>query len=160
LCAKKHRQIDPWVAQTLLEGTHPQLEVDAEMTKQAFDQVIQRASSDARFKASLNDNFDGTVRGYDLSNDEKARLANGLGMSGAARAYAMPSAIAASTTADSVTADSVTADSVTADSVTADSVTADSVTADSVTADSVTADSVTADSVMADSVTADSATTN
>jgi peptide/nickel transport system ATP-binding protein len=136
------------------------LEVDAEMSKQTFDQVIQRASSDARFKASLSDNFDGAVRGYDLSNDEKARLANGLGMPGAARAYAMPSAIAASTTADSVTADSVTADSVTADSVTADSVTADSVTADSVTADSVTADSVTADSVMADSVTADSATTN
>jgi peptide/nickel transport system ATP-binding protein len=136
------------------------LEVDANMSKQAFDQVIQRASSDARFKASLSDNFDGAVRGYDLSNDEKVRLANGLGMPGAARAYAMPSAIAASTTADSLTADSLTADSLTADSVTADSVTADSVTADSVTADSVTADSVTADSVTADSVTADSATTN
>jgi hypothetical protein len=144
----------------LSRGSIPKLEVDAKMSKQAFDQVIQRASSDARFKASLSDNFDGAVRAFDLTDEEKGRLAKGLGLSAAARAYAMPSAIAASVTADSVTADSVTADSVTADSVTADSVTADSVTADSVTADSVTADSVMADSVTADSVTADSATTN
>jgi peptide/nickel transport system ATP-binding protein len=131
------------------------LEVDANMSKQAFDQVIQRASSDARFKASLSDNFDGAVRAYDLSNDEKARLATGLGLSGAARAYAMPSTIAASTTADSLTADSLTADSLTADSVTSDSV-----MSDSVMSDSVMSDSVMSDSVMADSVTADSATTN
>ncbi|GAC1474459.1 MAG: hypothetical protein PVSMB3_11630 [Candidatus Dormibacteraceae bacterium] len=125
------------------------------MSKQAFDQVIQRASSDARFKASLSDNFDSAVRTYDLTDEEKGRLARGLGLSAAARAYAMPSAVAAS-----VTAESVTAESVTAESVTAESVTAESVTAESVTAESVTAESVTAESVMAESVTADSATTN
>jgi hypothetical protein len=125
------------------------------MSKQVFDQVIQRASSDARFKASLSDNFDGAVRGYDLSNDEKARLANGLGLSGAAKAYAMPSAIAASTTAESLTAESLTAESVAAESVAAESVAAESVAAESVAAESVAAESVTADSV-----TANSATTN
>jgi hypothetical protein len=72
------------------------------MSKQAFDQVIQRASSDARFKASLSDNFEGAVRAYDLTNDEKASLTKGLGLSAAARAYAMPSAIAANMAASTV----------------------------------------------------------
>jgi hypothetical protein len=72
------------------------LEVDDHMSKQAFDQVIQRASSDARFKASLSDNFDAAVRPYELTADEKARLAKGLGLSAAAMAHQMPSAIAAS----------------------------------------------------------------
>jgi hypothetical protein len=66
------------------------------MSKQTFDEVIQRASSDARFKASLSDNFEGAVRTYDLTGEEKVRLANGLGMPGVASAYAM-SAAAAST---------------------------------------------------------------
>jgi hypothetical protein len=66
------------------------------MSKQAFDQVIQRASSDARFKASLSDNFEGAVRAYDLTDEETVRLAKGLGLPGAASAYAM-SAAAAST---------------------------------------------------------------
>jgi hypothetical protein len=72
------------------------LEVDDQMSKQAFDQVIQRASSDARFKASLSDNFEAAVRTYDLSDDEKARLAKGLGLSAAAKAQQMPSSVAAS----------------------------------------------------------------
>lgn len=54
------------------------------MSKQSLDQVIQRASTDARFKAQLGDNFEGAVRPYDLTEDEKARLASGLGLSGAA----------------------------------------------------------------------------
>ena len=63
------------------------------MSKQAFDQVIQRASSDARFKASLSDNFEGAVRPYDLSDDEKARLAKGLGLRAAPSAQPMPEAV-------------------------------------------------------------------
>jgi hypothetical protein len=65
------------------------------MSKQSLDQVIQRASSDARFKASLSDNFEGAVRSYDLGDDEKAQLAKGLGLSAAATSDAMP-AVAAS----------------------------------------------------------------
>jgi peptide/nickel transport system ATP-binding protein len=119
------------------------LEVDANMSKQAFDQLIQRASSDARFKASLSDNFDGAVRAYDLTDEERARLAKGLGLPAAAGAYAMPSAIAASTTAESLTAESLTAESLTAESLTAESLTAESLTAESLTAESLTAESAT-----------------
>ena len=50
------------------------------MSKQAFDQVIQRASSDARFRDSLDDNLAGALRGYDLSEQEKGQLAKGLGL--------------------------------------------------------------------------------
>ena len=65
------------------------------MSKESLDQVIQRASSDARFKASLSDNFEGAVRPYDLSDDEKAKLAKGLGLPAAATSHPMP-AVAAS----------------------------------------------------------------
>ena len=65
------------------------------MSKQSLDQVIQRASSDARFKASLSDNFEGAVRPYDLSGDEKVRLAKGLGLRVPTTAHQMPSAVAA-----------------------------------------------------------------
>lgn len=64
------------------------------MSKESLDQVIQRASSDARFKASLSDNFEGAVRSYDLSDDEKARLAKGLGLRAAATSQAMPAVAA------------------------------------------------------------------
>jgi hypothetical protein len=50
------------------------------MSKQALDQVIQRASSDARFRDSLDDNLDGALRGYDLNEDEKSQLVKGLGL--------------------------------------------------------------------------------
>ena len=64
------------------------------MSKQSLDQVIQRASSDARFKALLGDNFEGAVRPYDLSDDEKALLAKGLGLSAAATSHPMPAVAA------------------------------------------------------------------
>ena len=131
------------------------MEVDANMSKQAFDQVIQRASSDARFKALLSDNFEGAVRAYDLTGEERARLAKGLGLSAAARAYAMPSAIAASATAESATAESATAESATAESATAESA-----MAESAMAESAMAESAMAESAMAESATAESSTTN
>jgi hypothetical protein len=66
------------------------------MSKQSVDKVIQRASSDARFRASLSDNFDGALRSYELSSEEKAQLAKGLGLSRAAFARPMASAEMAS----------------------------------------------------------------
>ena len=59
------------------------------MSKQSLDQVLQRASSDARFRASLSDNFDGAIRSYGLSSEERAQLAKGLGLSHAASARPM-----------------------------------------------------------------------
>jgi hypothetical protein len=79
-----------------MEGKHPLIRrFDHDMSKESLDQVIQRASSDARFKASLSDNFEGAVRPYDLSDDEKAKLAKGLGLSAPATSHPMP-AVAAS----------------------------------------------------------------
>lgn len=80
------------------------------MSKQAFDQVIQRASSDARFKASLSENFEAAVRPYDLSEDEKVRLAKGLGLSAVARAHQMPSTVAANMDASTVHAQTTEAE--------------------------------------------------
>jgi hypothetical protein len=66
------------------------------MSKQSFDQVIQRASSDARFMASLRGNFGAAVRPYDLSDGEKAQLAKSFGLSAAATGHPMAAALAAS----------------------------------------------------------------
>jgi len=112
------------------------------MSKQSLDQVIQRASSDARFKASLSDNFEGAVRPYDLSDDEKARLAKGLGLRAAATAHPMPAAVAASMEASSAQASSLEASSVQASSLEASSLEASSLEASSVEASSVEASSV------------------
>jgi hypothetical protein len=136
------------------------LEVDSEMSKQVFDQVIQRASSDARFKASLSDNFDGAVRAYDLTDEERTRLAKGLGLSAAARAYAMPSAIAASAVAESALAESALAESALAESALAESALAESALAESALAESALAESALAESALAESALAESATTN
>jgi hypothetical protein len=75
-------------------GSIPHRRINHEMSKESLDQVLQRASSDARFKASLSDNFEGAVRSYDLSDDEKARLAKGLGLRAAATSHAMPAVAA------------------------------------------------------------------
>src|ERR1700704_3986112 len=101
------------------------------MSKQSLDQVIQRASSDARFRDSLSANFEGAVRSYDLSDDEKVQLAKGLGLSAGASAQPMAAAVAGSTAASSMSALSAsTVDSSTVDSSTVDSSTVDSSTVD------------------------------
>jgi type IV pilus biogenesis protein CpaD/CtpE len=108
------------------------------MSKQSLEQVIQRASSDARFRGSLSDNFEGAVRSYDLSDDEKAQLAKGLGLSSEATANPMAATAAGTIAASSMNASSLNASTV--DSSTVDSSTVDSSTVDSSTVDSSTVD--------------------
>ena len=48
------------------------------MSKEVLEQVILKASSDARFRAQLNDNFEAALRPYDLNPDEKAELQKGM----------------------------------------------------------------------------------
>jgi hypothetical protein len=131
------------------------------MSKQALDQVIQRASSDARFRDSLNDNFDGAIRSYDLSDAEKAQLAKGLGISRAVTSRPMPTAIAATVDAASVHASTVDASSVhasTVDASTVDASTVDASTVDASTVDASTVDASTVDASTVDASTVDAST--
>jgi len=48
------------------------------MSKEVLEQVVLKASSDARFRAQMNDNFEAAIRPYDLSADEKAKLRSGI----------------------------------------------------------------------------------
>jgi hypothetical protein len=48
------------------------------MSKEVLEQVVLKASSDARFRSQLNDNFESAVRPYDLSPDEKSKLRSGI----------------------------------------------------------------------------------
>ena len=66
------------------------------MSRKVLEEVIERASSDARFRESLQSNFEAAIRSYDLTPDEKAELAKGLGAQSEATAEGMPSAMAAS----------------------------------------------------------------
>src|ERR671934_1810325 len=106
------------------------------MSKDVLEQVIQRASVDARFRESLQSNFEAAVRTYDLTVDERAQLARGFGAPIAAAAEGVPAAGA--TSRDAATADAATADAATADAATADAATMDAATADAATADDPT----------------------
>ena len=109
------------------------------MSKQSMDQVIQRASSDARFTASLSDNFEGAIRPYDLSDDEKGRLAKGLGLSIAPTSHAMPATVAASMEASSVHASTVEASSAHASTLEASTLDASTLEASTLEASTVEA---------------------
>jgi hypothetical protein len=94
------------------------------MSKEVLEQVVLKASSDARFRAQMNDNFDAALRPYDLSPAEKEKLRSGIaGLSderevrGTMAASMAASAVAASSVAASATAGSATAASATAGTV-------------------------------------------
>jgi hypothetical protein len=126
------------------------------MSKESLDQVLQRASTDARFRASLSANFEGAVRQFDLSNEEKARLAKGLGITAAAASHAMPVAQAASLEATHVHAASLEASHMSASSLEAQSLEAQSLEAQSLEAQSLEAQSLEAQSLEAQSLEAQS----
>jgi hypothetical protein len=131
------------------------------MSKQSLDQVIQRASSDARFRDSLSDNFEGAIRSYGLSSEEKAKLAKGLGLSHAVTARPMPAAVAATFDASSVSASTVdasTVDASTVDASTVDASTAEASTAEASTAEASTAEASTAEASTAEASTAEAST--
>jgi len=44
------------------------------MSKEAMEQVVLKASSDARFRTQLSDNFEAAIKPYDLTQDEKDEL--------------------------------------------------------------------------------------
>ena len=48
------------------------------MSKEVLEQVVLKASSDARFRSQLTDNFEAAIRPYDLSPDEKSKLRSGI----------------------------------------------------------------------------------
>ena len=94
------------------------------MSKEVLEQVVLKASSDARFRAQLNDNFDGALRPYDLSPAEKAKVRSGVaGLSDDREVRRMMAATAASTVAASASAASAHAAS--ADTGTVDTGTVD-----------------------------------
>jgi hypothetical protein len=83
------------------------------MSKEVLEQVVLKASSDARFRAQMNDNFDAALRPYDLSPAEKAKLRSGIvGLSDEREvrrtmAASQASSVAASSQAASATAGTV-----------------------------------------------------
>jgi len=95
------------------------------MSKEVLEQVILKASSDARFRAQLNDNFEAAIRPYDLSPDEKSELQKG--MAGELADDRTARQTMAATASDSVAGtQTATATSTTASSTTASSTTASS----------------------------------
>jgi hypothetical protein len=107
------------------------------MSKQSLDQIIQRASSDARFRSSLGENFEGALRSYDLTGPEKIQLARAIGISVSGAAQAMPEMTAAShVEANSLEAMSHNAMSIEAGSLEAGSLEAGSLEAGSLEATS------------------------
>ena len=48
------------------------------MSKEVLEQVVLKASSDARFRSQLNDNFDSAIRPYELTEEEKSQLRSGM----------------------------------------------------------------------------------
>ena len=122
------------------------------MSKQSLDQVLQRASTDARFRASLGDNFDGALRSYDLSSDEKAQLARGLGISAAAATRPMAPAVAANIDAGSVSANTVDSNTVDANTVDANTVDANTIDANTIDANTIDANTIDANTVDANTI--------
>ncbi len=47
------------------------------MSMQAVTEILERALSDAAFREQLKTNFDATIKGYDLTDNEKAALKKG-----------------------------------------------------------------------------------
>src|ERR1700694_6264920 len=62
----------------ILRTTTARQEGGETMSKEVLEQVILKASSDARFRAQLNDNFEAATRPYDLSPEEKSELKKGM----------------------------------------------------------------------------------
>ncbi len=114
------------------------------MSKQALEDVLRRASTDAAFRARLSTDFDVTVKPYELTEAEKQHLRGGA-TDWAIRSQEVPARQAASVAAESVAAESVAAESVAAESVAAESVAAESVAAESVVAEQLTASQQTLD---------------
>jgi hypothetical protein len=123
------------------------------MSKEVLEQVVLKASSDARFRAQMNDNFEAALRPYDLSPAEKSKLRSGIaGLSDDREVRRMMAASTASSVAASSTAASANAGSTDAGSTDAGSTDAGSTDAGSANAGSVDAGSVDAGSVDAGSV--------
>jgi pilus assembly protein FimV len=123
------------------------------MSKEVLEQVVLKASSDARFRAQMNDNFEAALRPYDLSPAEKSKLRSGIaGLSDEGEVRRMMAASTASSVAASSTAASANAGSTDAGSTDAGSTDAGSTDAGSTDAGSANAGSVDAGSVDAGSV--------
>jgi hypothetical protein len=56
------------------------------MTKTAVEEILRKASSDARFRAQLKRDFDVTVKRYTLTEAEKKQLRSGAGIETSASA--------------------------------------------------------------------------
>ncbi|HEX9095295.1 MAG TPA: hypothetical protein VF990_04250 [Candidatus Dormibacteraeota bacterium] len=119
------------------------------MSKEVLEQVVLKASSDARFRAQMNDDFEAALRPYDLSPAEKEKLRSGIAGPSDDRevrrtmAASQASSVAASSQAASATAGSATAASATAGTV--DAGTVDAGTVDAGTVDAGTVDAGTVD---------------
>jgi hypothetical protein len=124
------------------------------MSKEVLEQVVLKASSDARFRAQMNDNFEAALRPYDLSPAEKSKLRSGIaGISDDREVRRMMAASTASSVAASSTAAS--ADAGSADAGSADAGSADAGSADAGSADAGSADAGSADAGSADAGSAD-----
>jgi hypothetical protein len=131
------------------------------MSKEVLEQVVLKASSDARFRAQMSDNFDAALRPYDLSPAEKAKLRSGIAgltddrevrrMMAASQASSVAASSAASSAAATSAAASADAGSANAGSTEAGSTEAGSTEAGSTEAGSTEAGSTEAGSTEAGS---------
>ncbi|MDQ6711464.1 MAG: hypothetical protein M3Z11_13050 [Candidatus Dormibacteraeota bacterium] len=116
------------------------------MSKEVLEQVILKASSDARFRAQLNDNFESAIRPYSLSPEEKAKVRAGTAAATGDDREArrtMAASVAQSAVAGSATAQ--TAEAQSAHAQTAEAQTAAAQTAEAQTAEAQTAEAQTAE---------------
>jgi hypothetical protein len=132
------------------------------MSKDALEQVIMKASNDARFRAQLSDNFDSAIRSYDLTPQEKDELRRVQISSGSSGEVSrkLAASEAASATAASASAASATANTVDANTVDANTVDANTVDANTVDANTVDANTVDAGTVDVGTVDANSMITS
>lgn len=122
------------------------------MSKQSLDQIIQRASSDARFRALLGDNFEGAVRPYDLTGEERVQLAKGLGLSAAVTAHPMASAIAGSAESSAVESSAVESSAVESSAVESSAVESSAVESSAVESSAVESSAVESSAVESSAV--------
>ncbi len=129
------------------------------MSKEVLEQVILKASSDARFRAQLNDNFESAIRPYNLSPEEKAKVRAGTAVAtGDDREARRTMAASHAQTAEAQSAHAQSAQAQSAQAQTAEAQSAQAQTAEAQTAEAQTAEAQTAEAQTAEAQTAEAQT--
>jgi pentapeptide MXKDX repeat protein len=121
------------------------------MSQKVLDQVLRRASSDAQFRGRLQADFEGALRGYDLTPEEKKKLsaAADLGI----RSTAVPDRQAAA--GDAMRADAGRAEAGRAEAGRAEAGRQETLKGDTLRGDSMRGDTLRGDTLRGDTLRGD-----